>query len=96
VPSVLLGAVLAVFLGYRVTSVLGSLLVAAGFLVASFLPTSQEIAVTVLGAGVGGTFYNIRKVLAILILSKRNFYIFARCQNRAFITLCTLCCFIYI
>ena len=65
VPLVLLGAVLAVFLGYRVTSVLGSLLVAAGFLVASFLPTSQEIAVTVLGAGVGGTFCNIFNELGV-------------------------------
>ncbi|XP_052799040.1 uncharacterized protein LOC128230638 [Mya arenaria] len=61
---VLLGAMLAVFLGYRITSVIGSVLVAAGFIVASFL--DEEVAVTVLSAGVGGIGTALLRVAAII------------------------------
>ena len=52
--SVLLGAIISVFTGNRITAIIGSILVAVGFLVASFMGEDDEIVVQLLVGGVGG------------------------------------------
>ena len=54
IVSVLLGGIISVFAGYRIVGIIGSALVAVGFIVASFIGADQDLVVKILVGGVGG------------------------------------------
>ena len=58
--SVLAGAIISVYLGYRLVAILGSALVAIGFFIASFISTDSEAPVQLLVGGLAGKILFIR------------------------------------